>query len=262
MSIQGKKALITGGASGIGYAMARKFASAGAQVWVCDTNQELVNALNDDELPIGGVVADAGSESDVQILFDRVLDESDGKLDILVNNAGIAGPNGPLEELELADWNETLRVNLISTFLCSRQALPVMKNQRSGSIVNLSSSAGIFGFPLRSPYAAAKWGIIGLTKSMAMEAGSYGIRVNAICPGSVSGPRMDRVIEAEAATRNVDPNDVRDQFVRQTSLRCFVEVEDIAEMALFVCSDQGSRISGQALSVDGHTESLSQIEHS
>ncbi len=260
MSVSGKIALITGGATGIGFAIAQKLSSNGAIVWVCDVNQIYIDSLNASDPSIRGVVADAGVESDVDRLFETVLEESNENLDILVNNAGIAGPNGPLEDLELHDWNETLRVNLVSTFLCCRKALPVMKKQRSGSIVNLSSTAGTHGYPLRTPYASAKWGIIGLTKSVAMEVGSFGIRVNAICPGAVSGPRMDRVIAAEAQTRGVDPELVREQFVSQTSLKCFVETEDIAQMALFICSDLGANISGQALSVDGNTESLSQTD--
>ena len=260
MELLGQTAVVTGGGSGIGMAIAETFSMAGARVWVCDINEELIQALNQSNLSIDGIVADAGIESDVDLLFDAVFEETDGAIDILVNNAGIAGPNGPLEELKLADWEETLRVNLISTFLCSQRVLPLMKKQRKGSIVNLSSSAGIFGYPLRTPYASAKWGIVGLTKSLAMEVGDYGIRVNAICPGAVSGPRMDRVISAEAETRNLDLETIREQFVSQTSLKCFVEAKDIAQMALFICSDRGSKISGQALQVDGNTVSLAQIE--
>lgn len=259
MKLDGEVALITGGGSGLGYATAQKLLEAGARVWVCDTDQNLIDSINQSEIGIHAVAADAGDEKQVKALFDALLHKTDGRLDILVNNAGIAGPNGALEELELADWNETLRVNLVSTYLCCRESLPVMKRQRSGSIVNLSSTAGTHGFPLRTPYAAAKWGIIGLTKSLAMEVGTFGIRVNAICPGSVSGPRMDRVIDAEAKSRGMDPEQVREQFVRQTSLRCFVEADDIAAMILFVCSNLGAKISGQALAVDGHTESLAQI---
>ncbi len=260
MDLLGKIALITGGGSGIGMAIAELFSISGASVWVCDVNQDLIQSINVSRLQIKGIVADAGNESDVDCLFDTVFEETDGELDILVNNAGVSGPNGPIEELKLKDWEETLRVNLISTFLCSRRAIPPMKEKRKGSIVNLSSTAGTHGFPLRTPYASAKWGIIGLTKSLAMEVGSYGIRVNAICPGAVSGPRMDRVIAAEAKTRNLHPNTIREQFVRQTSLRCFVEAQDIAQMVLFICSERGAKISGQALSVDGNTESLSQID--
>jgi len=260
MSVSGKIALVTAGASGIGYAIAKLLSSKGAQVWICDIDERRVAQLSDGENPIRAIVGDVGDEDDVNRLFDHVLGQTQGQLDILVNNAGIAGPNGPLETLHPDDFNETLRINLLSAFLCTRKALPVMKKCRSGSIVNLSSTAGLYGFPLRTPYAAAKWGIIGLTKSLAMEAGAFGIRVNAICPGSVSGPRMDRVIADEASTRKIDEDDVRSQFVKQTSLRCFVEADDIAQMVMFICSDEGAKISGQALAVDGNTESLSQID--
>lgn len=258
--MDGKTVLITGGASGLGYAMARNFETSGASVWVCDVDTAGIERLNDEEHDIRGIVADAGSENDVKNLFCDVLGKTGGRLDVLVNNAGIAGPNGPLETLRLEAWLDTLRINVISAFLCCRQALPVMKKQRSGSILNLSSTAGTHGYPLRTPYATAKWGVIGLTKSLAMEVGGYGIRVNAICPGPVTGPRMDRVMEAEAYTRGIGVDAVREQFVSQTSLKSFVEPEDVAQMALFVSSERGSKISGQALSVDGHTESLSLID--
>ena len=257
MEMFGKTALVTGGGSGIGLAIAKAFVSEGAVVCVCDRDEKRLNELQDTDPKIKGVVADVGIESDVNQLFDSVLETCKGQLDILVNNAGIAGPNGPMETTTLSDWESTLRVNVISTFLCTRRALEVMKNQKSGSIINLSSTAGTYGYPLRTPYASAKWAIVGMTKSLAMEVGSYGIRVNAICPGSVSGPRMDRVIAAEAKTRNLSDKQIYDQLVSQTSLKTFVEVEDIAQMALFVCSDRGAKISGQTLTVDGHTESLS-----
>ncbi len=257
MQLNGKCALITGGGSGIGLAIARTFAAAGANVWVCDRNEQVLEDLRNAEIPVQGFVADVGQEADVNYLFDQVLQSSGNRLDILVNNAGISGPNGPLEDLELEDWEATLRVNVLSAFMCSRRALQVMKPQRSGSIVNLSSTAGIYGYPLRTPYAAAKWAIVGLTKSLAMEVGDFGIRVNAICPGAVSGPRMDRVIAAEAKTRQLSDQQVRAQIVSQTSMKCFVEAQDIAQMALFICSAAGAKISGQSLAVDGHTESLS-----
>ena len=258
MSVNNQKVLVTGGASGIGYAIARKFAEQGASVHVCDINDALIAELNAADNGIRGSVADAGDELDVDVLFESVLNAFDGRLDVLVNNAGIAGPTGPLEKLELDAWLETLRVNVIGTFLCSRRAIPVMKKQSSGAIVNLSSTAGLFGFPARTPYAAAKWGIIGLTKSLAMEVGSSGIRVNAICPGSVTGPRMERVIQADAESRGLDEDVVYEQYLRQVSIRSFVEMDDIAEMTLFICSAKGAKISGQAITVDGHTESLSQ----
>lgn len=257
MELSSKTALVTGGGSGLGLAIAKAFVSEGAVVCVCDRDKKLIKELRDTDPKIMGVVADVGVESDVNELFDSVLENCKGQLDILVNNAGIAGPNGPMETTTLSDWEATLRVNVISTYLCTRRALEVMKKQKSGSIVNFSSTAGTHGYPLRTPYASAKWAIVGMTKSLAMEVGSYGIRVNAICPGAVSGPRMDRVMAAEAKTRNLSEQQIYDQLVSQTSLKTFVEVEDVAQMALFVCSDRGAKISGQILAVDGHTESLS-----
>jgi len=132
-----------------------------------------------------------------------------------------------------------------------------MKASGGGSIVNISSSAAFFGYPLRSPYTASKWALIGLTKTWAMELGPHRIRVNAICPGSVKGQRIDTVIERDAQVQGVDAESVRRVYLEQTSLEIFVDAEDIANMALFLCSDLGATISGQALGVDGHTESLS-----
>ncbi len=257
MELFGKTALVTGGGSGIGLAIAKAFVSEGAVVCVCDRDKELIRELQNTDPKIMGVVADVGVESDVDQLFESVLETCKGQLDILVNNAGIAGPNGPMETTTLSDWEATLRVNVISTFMCTSRALEVMKKQKSGSIVNLSSTAGTHGYPLRTPYASAKWAIVGMTKSLAMEVGSYGIRVNAICPGPVSGPRMERVMSDEAKTRNLSEKQIYNQFVSQISLKTFVEAEDIAQMALFICSERGAKISGQALAVDGHTESLS-----
>jgi NAD(P)-dependent dehydrogenase (short-subunit alcohol dehydrogenase family) len=162
--------------------------------------------------------------------------------------------------MSLRDWKATFEVNVHSAFLCLRRAVPVMKEAKSGCIVNISSTAGLMGYPLRTPYATAKWGVIGLTKSLAMELGPRGIRVNAICPGSVDGLRMDRVIANEAKAVGVEESEVRKGYVRQVSMRTFIDAADIAETAVFLCSDKAARISGQALSVDGHNETLSTVE--
>ena len=254
--MKGKGVLVTGGGSGIGYAVAKAFAREGANVHLCDREENLVNQLSENEPGLTAHLADAADEDAVNQLFDTVLEQLDNQLDVLVNNVGISGQNGPLETLDANDWSETLRVNVVSAFLCSKRAIPVMKQRNCGSIVNLSSTAGIQGYPLRTPYTASKWAIVGLTKTMAMELGTYGIRVNAICPGPVSGPRIDRVINAEAETLADTYQNVRAKYEKQVSMRCFVEAEDIAEMILFICSDKGAKISGQALAVDGHTESL------
>ncbi len=174
---------------------------------------------------------------------------------MLVNNVGIAGPTAPVEEMDPDAFDHCVRVNLGSMFRCTRSAVPMLR-ELPGSIVNLSSTAGIFGFPLRSPYAAAKWGVVGLTKTWAMELGPEGIRVNAICPGSVGGSRMDGVIEREAQVRGVPASEVRSAYASQVSMGSFVDATDIAEAVAFLSSPAARFISGQVLGVDGHTETL------
>lgn len=249
------RVLITGGGAGIGKATARAFLEAGHAVHLCDLDPAaLESALA--ELPEATASrADVTREEEVESLFAAAL-ESLGGLDVLVNCVGVSGPAGPVEDLDFAAWRACLAANLDSAFLCSRRAAPILKAQGSGLIVNLSSTAGQFGYPNRSPYATAKWGVIGLTKTLAMELGPFGVRVNALCPGSVEGPRMDRVIAMEAAADGRSEAEVRAGYTAMTSLRCFVGAEDIAGTILFLASPAGARISGQALAVDGHTERL------
>jgi len=260
MIVEGKCVIVTGGGEGIGRAIAETFAREGAQVFLCDINAESVDRMNRPEQGIHAVKTDVSSEAGVDGFFDSALAHFDGRLDVLVNNAGVGGPTGTIESMSLQDWKATFDINVHSAFLCLRRAVPVMKQAKSGSIVNISSTAGLMGYPLRTPYATAKWGVIGLTKSLAMELGPQGIRVNAICPGSVDGPRMDRVISNEAKALGVDESNVRKGYVRQVSMRTFIDATDIAESAVFLCSDKASRISGQALSVDGHNETLATVE--
>ena len=257
--IQGLRVLVTAGCSGIGLAIADGFAVAGARVQVCDVNQETLSACREMRPDFLCSLADVAEPEDVDRLFEETVTQMGG-LDVLVNNAGIAGPTAPIEEIEVEDWRRTIAVDLDSHYLCARKAAPMMKHQRGGSIVNISSTAGQVGYPLRTPYACAKWAVIGLTKSLAMELGPFNVRVNAICPGSVDGPRMDRVIEAEANTRGVTEEQVRREYERQASLRSFVKAEDIANAAVFLCSPAGAKVSGQALAVDGHIEGASKLD--
>ena len=178
------------------------------------------------------------------------------RLDVLVNNAGIAGPTAPVENIGTDEWDQTIAVNLNGQFYCVRRAVPMLKTAGGGSIINMSSNAAFFGCPLRAPYAASKWALIGFTKTLAMELGPFGIRANAICPSSVEGERIDAVIEKDAKRRGKTAEEIRDMYLRQSSLRCFVSAEDVANLALFLASDKSARISGQALGLDGHTESL------
>ena len=260
MLAKDKVVIVTGAGDGIGRAIAEAFAREGARVLSCDVDAERVAAMNRPEQGLHAVQADVSSEADVDRMFDLASKLFSGRLDVLVNNAGVSGPTGPIESMSPQSWRDTFEVNLHSAFLCLRRAVPIMKDAKSGAIVNISSTAGLLGYPLRTPYAAAKWGLVGLTKSLAMELGPAGIRVNAICPGSVNGPRIDRVIRKEAAALGVDESQVRQGYVQQVSMRTFVDAADIAEMAVFLCSEGAARVSGQALSVDGHNESLAPVQ--
>jgi NAD(P)-dependent dehydrogenase (short-subunit alcohol dehydrogenase family) len=249
------RVLVTAAATGIGRAIARGFMARGDRVHVCDVDPDALAAFHAAHPEAGVSLADVAVEADVDRLFAEATARLGG-LDVLVNNAGISGPTAPVEDVAYADWRRCLAVNLDGAFLCARRAAPLLKAQGQGAIVNLSSTSGLFGYPNRAPYCAAKWAIIGLTKTLAMELGPFGVRVNAICPGSVEGPRMARVIAAEAAATGRSEAEVRRGYERSVSLRTFIEPEDIAQMVLFLCSPAGRRVSGQALAVDGHTESL------
>ena len=248
--------LVTGGGSGIGLAIAESFLKLGASVHICDVSQQMLDQCQKSNPDMSTSLCDVSDPSQVDALMDTI--ESDyGRLDILINNAGIAGPAAAVEDIEIADWQKTLDIDISGAFYVTRRAVPLLKRAGKGSIVNMSSSAGILGCPLRSPYVASKWAMVGLSKTWAMELGPFNIRVNAICPGSVEGPRIDGVIERDAAERGLEAEEIRQLYQQQSSLRKFISAEDVANMATFLCSDAGASISGQALSVDGHTETLS-----
>ncbi|MCP4490514.1 MAG: SDR family oxidoreductase [Gammaproteobacteria bacterium] len=254
-SLKNYTALITAGASGIGRAIAEAYLRQGAKVHIADISQQAIDVCLADNPKLTASLCDISAESQVVDLFARFAEQY-SHLDILVNNAGIAGPTAPVEDVDPQDWDETIAVNLTGTFMVTHQAVPLLKQNAGGTIINMSSSAGLLGCPLRSPYVAAKWAIVGLTKTWAMELGPDNIRVNAICPGSVAGSRIDAVIARDAAGRGMEPEQIRALYQRQSSLRQFVDAGDVANMAVFLASEQGAGISGQALGVDGHTESL------
>lgn len=247
--------LITAGAAGIGSTVARAALGQGCRVHVCDVSPEAVRQFLSAHPEATATLADVSSPADVARVFADVASLY-GRLDVLVNNAGIAGPVAKVEDIDVAGWDRTIAVDLNSAFYVTRLAVPMLKAAAGGSIINMSSSAAFGGCPLRSPYSAAKWALLGLTKTWAMELGPHGIRVNAVCPGSVKGPRIDRVIQAAADETGVDPGVVRQKYLDQTSLGIFVDAEDVAQMILFLASDLGAAISGQVIGIDGHTESL------
>ncbi len=250
VDLTGLRVAITAGANGIGRVMADSFAARGAAVFVSDIDETALA-----ECPHAAMRADAAVVADMEGFVDAAVAHHGG-LDVLVNNAGIAGPTKRVEDVTPAELDATLQIDLAAMFHCARRAVPALRAAGGGSIVNLSSAAGRFGFPLRSPYAAAKWGVIGFTKTLAIELGPDGIGCNAILPGLVDGPRIRAVLRAKAEASGIGDNEQTSRALGNTSLRCFVTQQDIANMALYLCSPFGRTISGQALAVDGDMQVL------
>ena len=255
IGLNGKRVVVTAGAQGIGLAITEAFVAAGAEVHICDVNDDFLAAV---KIRLPGVSqsrTDVSNEAQVDAMF-AALSARWGGLDVLVNNAGIAGPTAPVEDTDLAQWSQTIAVNLTGPFLCTRRAVPLLKAAGGGSIVNLSSVAGRLGFPLRTPYSASKFGVIGLTETWAMELGPSHIRVNAILPGIVAGDRQERVIAAKAASYGIAHEEMRQRLLSKVSLRSMVTAQDIANQIIFICSPAGAVITGQSLSVCGNVEHL------
>ncbi|EFH13136.1 SDR family oxidoreductase [Teichococcus cervicalis] len=253
LGLAGARVLVTAGAAGIGRAIVEAFLAEGARVFTCDVDEAGLATLPEG---VGWRRADVADRGQVAALFQAALLELGG-LDVLVNNAGIAGPTGRVDEIHPEDWDRCLEVCLTSQFNCARLAIPHLRESGNASIVNLSSAAGKHGFALRSPYAAAKWGVIGLTKSLAIELGDDGIRVNAILPGLVAGDRQRRVLEAKAQSRGVSYAEMERIAFGYTSIKEYVTPQQLADQILFLASPRGRTISGQAISVDGDTRMLS-----
>jgi NAD(P)-dependent dehydrogenase (short-subunit alcohol dehydrogenase family) len=249
VDLGGYRVAISAGANGIGKVIADSFVSCGATVFVSDVDEAALAGCGHP-----GVRADAGDPTDCEAFVDLAV-RHHGGLDVLVNNAGVAGPTALVEHVTPDELDATLRIDLAAMFHCSRRAIPALRAAGGGAIVNLSSAAGRFGFPLRAPYSAAKWGVIGFTKSLSIELGGDGIRVNAILPGPVDGPRIRAVIKAKAEAASVSENEMTDRMVSTTSLKCFVTQQDIANITLYLASPFGATISGQAISVDADMQS-------
>ncbi len=251
----GLRAIVTAGAGGIGRAIVDALIDHGARVHICDVDPAAISAFRAAHPQAGATLADVAEEADVARLFADAA-ASLGGLDLLVNNAGIAGPTGAVEVISPADWRRCLEVGLTGQFLCARLGVPLLKAAGGGAIVNMSSAAGRFGYAWRTPYAATKWGVIGLTQSLAKELGPSNIRVNAILPGIVAGPRIERVIAARAQQERVEYAAMERTYLDKASLRRMVTAEDVAGTVLWLVSAAGMNISGQSLSVDAHLESL------
>lgn len=252
LQLQGQRAIITAGASGIGRAIVDSMLAAGMTVATCDIDEAALATLPHSVVRARVDVAD--EQALTGFVKEAILDL--GGLDCLVNNAGIAGPTAKIENIDTAAWRKTLDIVLTSQFLTVSSAVPALRDSANPSIVNLSSLAGRVGFALRTPYAAAKWGVIGLTKSLAVELGEDGIRVNAILPGLVAGDRQRRVLEAKAQQRGKSFAEVEEEAFRYTSIKEYVPASAIASQVLYLASPLGRFISGQAISVCGDTKML------
>jgi len=239
----------------LGRAFAEAFLAQGAQVAVVDRDTTALAKLSKTHPECVTMEADVTDEAGLAETL-SFAKASFGGLDVICANAGTGGPAGPLETLDAQEWRDCVDVNLTGAFLTAKHAIPMLKEQGSGLILFTTSTAGQWGYPNRSPYSAAKWALVGLTKGLAMELGEFGIRVNAIAPGSVEGDRMERVLSMEAKARDIDPEVVRAEYVKGVSMKTWVTADDIAATATWLASDAARRISGQVIAVDGNTETL------
>jgi len=257
INLSKKNYVISAGADGLGFAIANKKVNSGGKVYVSDINKSKIDKIKLNKKYHNKIFAqhlDCTNPKDIKEYFNSLSKLK--KIDGLINNIGVAGPTKYLHNISIDEWDSTIKTNLSSHFYFSKYAIPFLKKSKKASIINLSSTAGLYGFAQRSPYTSSKWAIIGLTKTLAMELGKFKIRVNAICPGSVNGDRMDRVVSAKAKLINSSNKKVRKDLESMVSLKTFVEKEDIASMALFLLSDASHNVSGQVMTVDGNTERM------
>lgn len=249
----GIRVIVTAGGSGLGAAISSAFLQQGAQVHTCDFDPAAIHDAQQSQPALAIEQIDVREEAAFRGWLQRALDAMGG-CDVLVNNAGVAGPVGPVEQLSADAWRDCMAINLDAQFIACQGVIPAMKAQGSGVILNMSSTSGLFGTPNRAAYTASKWAVIGLTKTLAIELGPHGIRCNAICPTSVEGERIDRVLASQSKVTGKSIDAIRDDYTAGTSLRRFAKASEIADMCLFLASEQAAFVSGQALAVDGNTE--------
>ncbi len=244
-----QRVLVTAGAGGIGLAIARAFAANGAQVFVVDIDKAALASLARQAANIHCSVCDLADRGEIERMVPAAV-ATLGGLDVLVNNAGIAGPTSPVADLDPDAWEAVMRINLNATFNVTRLAIPHLKRSKAASIINMSSAAGRFGYPNRSAYSTSKWGLIGFTKTLALELGAFGIRANAILPGAVAGQRVEHVLAGRAQVSGRTLEQERAAALGMQSIKAFVEPSEIAALAVFLASEAGKSISGQMLPID------------
>jgi NAD(P)-dependent dehydrogenase (short-subunit alcohol dehydrogenase family) len=253
---KGKRVLVTAGAGGIGRAITEAFVADGASVFVCDIDD---TALQNMQTQLPGVKTAVCDIADRAAVSNMVADAAAalGGLDVLVNNAGIAGPTASVADMDPDAWEAVLRVNLTGTFTVTQHAIPLLKQSSAGVVLVMSSLAGRFGYPNRSPYSTTKWGLIGFTKTLSRELGEFGIRVNSILPGAVEGPRIEQVLSGRASASGRTVEQEKAAALGNQSIKRFVDPADIAVLAVFLASDAGRSISGQLIPIDGDSQSAS-----
>jgi NAD(P)-dependent dehydrogenase (short-subunit alcohol dehydrogenase family) len=247
----GLRVLVTAGGSGIGAAIASAFAETGAAIHVCDIDDAALAAFQKRVPSCHATHADVADEHEVASMFETQREMFDG-LDVLINCAGVAGPTAGVEKITEQEWTRTIEVNLNGQFRCLHHAVPMLRASKAANIICISSIAGRMGIPWRTPYVATKWAIVGIAKSLAIELGPDNIRVNAVLPGIVEGPRMDGVISARAKLEGIEEKAMREEYLKSISLGRMVTADDVALMCLFLSSPAGRNVTGQAISVDGN----------
>ncbi|MFJ6376148.1 SDR family oxidoreductase [Pseudarthrobacter oxydans] len=255
LQLEGIKVVITAGAAGLGFEIASQLLQEGAEVAILDVDTAAVDEARLALPHLHAAVCDISDRSAVSEAV-RVMKADLGGVDVLINNAGISGNTSPIQDADPDDWEATLGVNLTGTFNVTRAVVPHLLESPHGSILNISSVAGLHGFPHRAPYSASKWGIIGLTKTLSIELGTHGIRVNALCPGSLDSPRGRRVINALAVSRSVPVAEIEESVLSKMAIKKFVPLAEVARMACFLASPVNTTLTGQVIAVDGNTLSM------
>jgi len=244
-----RKVLVTAGASGIGKQIAAAFIGSGADVYTCDINAEALKSAAAELKGLKTGICNVGDRAQIERMVADAAKELGG-IDVLVNNAGISGPTAPVQEVDPDQWEQVLKVDLTGTFIVTKNAIPYLIRSGNGVIINMSSAAGRFGYPDRSPYSTVKWGLIGFTKTLSMELGEYNIRANAILPGAVDGERIQRVFEGRAKATGKSLEEIKAIAMENQSIKRLVDPDDIAALAVFLASDAAKSISGQTLPID------------
>ena len=256
MKLENRKVIITGAAQGMGGTITRKLADEGAELFLTARTrgplQELADELQGNGVKVGFREGDATVEKDVKAIVEAALSFFGGRIDVLVNAAGATGPiETPVWEIEAEDFSDLLRKNIIGPFLPMKHVMPAMIAQRYGKIVNIGGGSGMRGYRYRAAYSASKWGVRGLTRTAALDAGEYNINVNAIMPGIVQTPRMEKLCRVKAEKRGWTYEQVYEEYLHEMALHRVTTPEDIANAVVFLSCDDSKNITGQELVVCG-----------